>query len=120
MSGLYPLASARINSIHGKIPNTYETSKFVRLVIDGTMALHMMGLETIELYEFVLKHMVPDCYDIGELIDNIYRSIINAPIIIRSNKSTSRSKPQPTRKATLADFGLVQSKKKSNKKYDKR
>lgn len=121
-STLYPssiLLHNATNSIHGNIPYTPDTYNFILLVINGTIALHMIRLDPIELYDEILKHMVPLCYNIKNLIDNIFRSIIRVknPMYTATMKQRQIMKGAEihsvshSRMATLADFGLIESSK---------
>lgn len=117
-SGLYPALMAPPE--HGHIPNTNETGVYVYLIIQGTMSLHMIGLDIIELYTEILKHMVPKCYNIWNLVENVLRSIKrvknpNYMTIMKQLKIEKRKKSGVPRKATPEDFGIVSSKRNGRK-----
>jgi hypothetical protein len=103
---------------HGYIPDTLETHTFVNLVINGTLALHMIGLGIMELYNEILKHMVPSCYNLWKLIEKIHGSMIRVrnPHYMRVIKA--RSLNSTPRKATPADFGIVPPRGRTSRKSD--
>lgn len=104
---------------HGLIPQTRETHEFVELIINGSMALHMMDLDQIELYNEILKHLVPSCYNIWNLIENIHGSIkrVKNPncAVISKQLKFKKKEPSKSRKATPADFGIIVPKKNGRK-----
>jgi hypothetical protein len=102
--------------IHGKIPRTSETRKYVKLLINGTMALNMLGLEPLELYQAILKFMVPDCYDIWDFIEKIQYTMIRVkrPYYVQAMVILRQPLAVKPRKLTTADLGLQPSRNQQN------
>lgn len=96
---------------HGHIPNTSETYEFVNFVINGTMALHMLGLDIMELYNEILKYMVPPCYNLWKLIEKVHRSMVRVKNPRYMQVVKAHLLNPISRKATPADFGIMSTKR---------
>lgn len=93
--------------IHGKIPRTSETRKYINLLINGTMTLNMLGVEPLELYQAILSYLVPQCYDIWDFIEKIRYTMIRVkrPLYVQTMAYLRRPIVAESRKLTIADLG---------------